>query len=100
MAGDDIAGHDVRYEQGSAGVGTSERGGPGERGWAMKFVLWLILAVLSWPLAVLALILYPVVWVLALPFRIIGISVNGVLDLLRAIFGLPGRLLGRGRSHR
>lgn len=61
------------------------------------FLLWLILAVLSWPLAVLALIVYPLVWLISIPFRIVGISVNGVLDLLRSIFTLPGRLLGRGR---
>ncbi len=63
----------------------------------MKFLLWLILAVLSWPLAVLALVLYPVVWVLSIPFRIVGISVEGVLGLIRAILTLPQRLLGRGR---
>ena len=63
----------------------------------MTFILWLILAVLSWPLALLALIAYPIVWLLVLPFRIIGISVNGVLDAVRAVFMLPGRLLGTGR---
>lgn len=65
----------------------------------MTFILWLILAVLSWPLALLALIAYPIVWLLVLPFRIVGISVNGVLDTVRAVFTLPGRLLrlGRGR---
>jgi hypothetical protein len=62
----------------------------------MTFILWLILAVLSWPIALLALILYPIVWILLLPFRIVGISVQGVLDTLRAIVTLPGRLLGRG----
>ncbi len=61
----------------------------------MTFILWLILAVLSWPLAVLALILYPFVWLLLLPFRIIGISVNGVLESLRAVVTLPARLLRR-----
>ena len=66
----------------------------------MTFLLWLILAVLSWPLALIALLVYPVVWLLSIPFRIIGISVNGVLDLLRAIFTLPRRLLGRGRASR
>ena len=62
----------------------------------MTFILWLILAVLSWPLALLALIAYPIVWLLRLPFRIIGISVTGVLDTLRAIVTLPGRLLNVG----
>ncbi len=62
----------------------------------MLFILWLILAVLSWPLALLALIAYPIVWVMLLPFRVVGISVNGVLDLLRSTFRLPGRLLATG----
>lgn len=66
----------------------------------MTFILWLILAVLSWPVALLALIVYPFVWLLLLPFRIIGISVSGVLDTLRAVVRLPGRLLGRGRRTR
>lgn len=68
-------------------------------GWPpdMTFLLWLILAVLSWPLALLALIAYPIVWLLLLPFRIIGISVTGILETLRAIVTLPSRLLGRGR---
>ena len=66
----------------------------------MTFILWLILAVLSWPLALLALVLYPIVWVLLLPFRIVGISVNGLLESLRAIVTLPARLLGRGRGDR
>ncbi len=63
----------------------------------MKFILWLILAVLAWPIALLALIAYPFVWLLLLPFRIIGVSVAGVLDTIRALFGLPGRLLRRGK---
>ena len=63
----------------------------------MTFLLWLILAVLSWPLALLAVVLYPIVWLLMVPFRIVGISVNGVLDTVRAIFTLPGRLLRMGR---
>lgn len=63
----------------------------------MRFILWLILAVLSWPIALLALILYPIVWIVLLPFRIIGISVQGVLETLRAIITLPARLLGRGQ---
>jgi hypothetical protein len=62
----------------------------------MTFILWLILAVLSWPLALLALIAYPIVWLLRLPFRIVGISVAGVLDTLRAIVTLPARLLNVG----
>ncbi len=57
------------------------------------FLLWCVLFVISWPLAILALILYPVVWLLLLPFRLIGIAVGGVFELLRAIFTLPARLL-------
>ena len=59
----------------------------------IKFVLWCILLVVCWPLALLALILYPIVWLLLLPFRLVGIAVDGVFDLLRAIFTLPGRIL-------
>ena len=62
----------------------------------MLFVLWLILLVLAWPLALVALVAYPLVWVLALPFRIIGISVDAVLELVRGIVLLPARLLGAG----
>lgn len=64
----------------------------------MKFLLWLILLVLCWPLAILALILYPLVWLISLPFRLIGITVSAVFDLLRAIITLPARLLRGGRS--
>jgi hypothetical protein len=60
----------------------------------IKFLLWCILLVLYWPAALLALLLYPVVWVLLIPFRLVGIAVGGVLDLLRAIITLPARLLG------
>jgi len=58
------------------------------------FLLWLILLVVCWPLALLALVLYPLVWLLLIPFRILGIAVGGVLDLLKAIITLPARLLG------
>jgi len=60
----------------------------------MKFLLWLVLLVLCWPLALLALILWPIVWLLSLPFRLLGIAVEGVFELLRAIILLPARLLG------
>lgn len=63
----------------------------------IKFLLWLILLVLCWPLALAALVLYPLVWLLLLPFRILGIAVEGVLELLRAIILLPARVL-RGPS--
>ncbi len=59
-----------------------------------KFLLWLILLFLCWPLALLALVLYPIVWVLLLPFRILGIAVDGALSLLRSLFQLPARVLG------
>lgn len=62
-----------------------------------KFLLWCILLVLCWPLALLAIVVYPLVWILLLPFRILGIAVDGVLGLLRAIVTLPGRIL-RGPS--
>lgn len=61
------------------------------------FLLWVLLFIFCWPLALLALILYPIVWLLALPFRIVGIAVDGVFELLRAILLLPSRVL-RGRS--
>jgi len=57
------------------------------------FLLWCLLLVLCWPLALLALLLYPIVWLLLLPFRILGIAVGGVLDLLGAILTLPARVL-------
>jgi hypothetical protein len=60
----------------------------------VKFLLWCILLVLCWPLALLALALYPLVWLLLLPFRIVGIAVGGVLALLWAVVTLPARLVG------
>lgn len=58
------------------------------------FVLWLLLLFLCWPLALLALVLYPVFWLILLPFRLIGISVDAVFSLLRAVLMLPARVLG------
>jgi hypothetical protein len=58
-----------------------------------KFLLWCILLVLCWPLALLALALYPLVWLVLLPFRLVGIAVGGVLGLLRGIVMLPARIL-------
>jgi hypothetical protein len=63
-----------------------------------KYLFWLILFVLCWPLALLALMLYPVAWLVLLPFRVIGFAVDGILELVRAIFLLPARLLGAGGS--
>jgi len=59
----------------------------------IKFLLWLILLVICWPLALLALLLYPIVWILLLPFRILGITVNAILDLFKALVTLPVRVL-------
>jgi hypothetical protein len=59
-----------------------------------KFLLWLILFILCWPVAILAVLLYPVVWVLLLPFRLVGVAVDGVFAFLRALFHLPAKLLG------
>ena len=59
----------------------------------IKFLLWCLLFVLCWPLALAALVLYPLVWLLLLPFRIVGIAVDGVLQLVAGIILLPGRLL-------
>ena len=58
-----------------------------------KFLLWLVLFILCWPLALLALVLYPLVWLLLLPFRLVGIAVEGVFSLLRSVILLPGRVL-------
>ena len=58
-----------------------------------KFLVWCILLVLCWPLAILALVLYPLVWILLIPFRIVGIAVDGVLDIVRGIVMLPARVL-------
>lgn len=61
----------------------------------VTFLLWCILFVLCWPLALLALILYPIVWLILLPFRIVGIAVGGVLTLIGSIIMLPARILRR-----
>ncbi len=60
----------------------------------VKFLLWLLLLVVCWPLALLALVLWPIVWLLLLPFRLLGIAIEGVFELLRAIILLPARVLG------
>jgi hypothetical protein len=58
-----------------------------------KFLLWCILLLLCWPLALLALVVYPLVWILLLPFRIVGIAVDGVLGVVRGVVMLPARML-------
>ncbi len=62
------------------------------------FLLWLLLFVIAWPVALLALLLYPVVWLLLLPFRVVGIAVGGTLEFFRALVFLPARLLGGARK--
>lgn len=62
----------------------------------LTFILWLLLLVFCWPLALLAVILYPLVWLILLPFRLIGIAVGGVFAFLQALIYLPARVL-RGR---
>ncbi|HEV7606018.1 MAG TPA: hypothetical protein VGO61_01695 [Steroidobacteraceae bacterium] len=62
----------------------------------ISFLLWALLFVFCWPLALLALILWPIVWLISLPFRLLGIAVEGVFELLRAIVLLPARVLGGG----
>lgn len=61
------------------------------------FVLWLILLAISWPLALIALVLLPVVWLVSIPLRLLGISVRGVTEAVGAVVRLPARLLGGGR---
>jgi hypothetical protein len=59
----------------------------------VRFLLWCILFVLCWPLALAALVLYPLIWLLLLPFRIVGITVAGIFELLRALITLPARIV-------
>lgn len=61
------------------------------------FLLWIALLIICWPLALVALFLYPIVWLILLPFRLLGIAVDGVFELIRSIIMLPSRIL-RGRS--
>jgi hypothetical protein len=60
----------------------------------LKFLVWLLLLVVCWPVALLALVLYPIVWLLLLPFRLVGIAFEGVFAFLRALLMLPARVLG------
>lgn len=62
------------------------------------FLLWCLLFIVCWPLALLALVLWPIVWLICLPFRLIGISVEAVFALLKAILMLPARVLGGGKA--
>lgn len=71
----------------------AQRVAPGKDHTMVKFLLWCLLLVFCWPLALLALVLYPLVWLLLIPFRLVGITVEGVLELVKGIIFLPGRLL-------
>jgi hypothetical protein len=62
----------------------------------MGFLVWLLLLFLCWPVALLALVLYPLVWLMCLPFRVVGIGVEAVFAFLRAVLMLPARVLGGG----
>jgi hypothetical protein len=64
----------------------------------ISFLLWVLLFVICWPLAIVALVLWPLAWLISLPFRVLGIAVEGVFELLRAVILLPARVLGGGRS--
>ncbi len=64
----------------------------------LRLLLFLLLLAVCWPLAILALFLWPVLWLLSIPFRILGIAVDGLFALLRAVVMLPARLLGGGRA--
>lgn len=66
----------------------------------LTFLLWLILLVIAWPLALLALLVYPLLWILSLPFRLVGVSVSAVFELVRAIITLPVRVLRGPRAFR
>jgi hypothetical protein len=63
----------------------------------LNILLWIVLLILCWPLAIVLLILYPIIWLLLLPFRLVGIAVEGVFELIRAIFFFPARVLGGRR---
>lgn len=64
----------------------------------LTFLAWLALLIFSWPLALLALVLYPLIWILSIPFRLVGITLDGVFSLLRAILFLPSRVLAGPRK--
>jgi len=64
----------------------------------IRFILWCILLVLCWPLAIAAIVLYPIVWLLLLPFRLVGVGVGGALELVKAIILLPARVLRGPRA--
>jgi len=65
----------------------------------LSFLVWVLLLMVCWPIALLALLVYPVVWLLLLPFRLLGIGVGAVFNLLKAILMLPARVLGQRPGH-
>lgn len=81
----------------SRAIGGNQRDGRSVSTSKVKFLLWCILLVLCWPLALLALIAYPLIWILLLPFRVVGIAVDGALGLVRAIVMMPARLIAGPR---
>jgi len=60
----------------------------------LTFIFWLLLLVLCWPLAILAIFLYPLIWLISLPFRLLGFAVEGILQMIKALIMLPARILG------
>ncbi|MBD8562877.1 hypothetical protein IFU01_01220 [Oxalobacteraceae sp. CFBP 8763] len=65
----------------------------------LSFLVWVLLLMVCWPIALLALLIYPVVWLLLLPFRLLGIGVDAVFSLLKGIVMLPARVLGQRPGH-
>ncbi|MDZ7765729.1 MAG: hypothetical protein U5K00_15145 [Melioribacteraceae bacterium] len=63
----------------------------------LTFLMWILLLVLCWPLALLALIIYPFLWLLSIPFRVLGFAVDGLLNFIKALFLFPSRVLGRAK---
>ena len=59
----------------------------------VKFLLWCLLLVVCWPLAIVALLLYPLIWLLLIPFRLVGVAASGILEMIWALFSLPARLV-------
>jgi len=66
----------------------------------ITFLLWLLLAIVAWPLAIIALLLWPVIWLLSIPLRLVGISVRGVLEFVESIVRLPARVIRVGGAAR
>jgi len=62
------------------------------------FILWLLLLLFCWPLALAALVIYPILWLILLPFRLIGLTVDGILELVWAVIRLPARILSKQKS--